>query len=76
MNIKNNKNSEKWNSICIGMSSNDVLNTLGNPKYKDQVFVSDKGRKERWVYGKGSRNLNYVYIENDKLVSCTINRIF
>ena len=74
--IKNNRNAEKWNSVYVGMPVNDVLIILGNPRYKDQVSISDKGKKERWVYGRGNRNLNYVYMENDKLISCTINRIF
>lgn len=59
------KAKKKQEGVRIGMSKQDVLDSIWGKPIKKNITTNKYGTREQWVYS----NYNYLYFENDKLVS-------
>lgn len=60
---------KKQQGVKIGMSKQDVLDSSWGEPLKKNITTTKYGTYEQWVY----ENYNYLYFENDKLVSIQTN---
>ena len=67
--IQREKERKKKEGVRIGMSKQDVLDSIWGTPLKKNSTITKNVVYEQWVY----QNYNYLYFENDKLVSIQTN---
>lgn len=59
---------QRFNSLRLGMSEDDVLKRLGSPKSRQALSTGDEESRELWTYQGALRPLGTLTFVNKRLV--------
>lgn len=54
--------------VALGMTTDMVRLSWGLPNDIDQIEVTAKSTKERWIYGIPRRGAKYLWFKNDEVI--------